>query len=545
MSGVSDVDAAGAQREILEHVASGAIQLALAAARRSMEAFPDHPLIAVTAARAYHLAGDHEATAAVARRALALGYKGWRGPALLGNAELALGRPLQAARALLAAYRYQPDHVETACLLLQAGVTARGVDHCRELYAEIAARIADAAPRRIWARLLFDGGLYEPAAQSTAGYLDAPLQSVEEWARRSGAPFAWRGDAERVDVAALEPVGEPAVPPCRKTLVGSAPYAITIPDATILSQSSIVLTADGTALHDLARDPEYGRLVDFVFDQSVIARREDRVLIDRADRPVDELDAGVMLIGASSNAFGHWMPEYLGRLQALERHPDFPCLPVIVDAAMPASHVDYLRRMVSNPLVTLPAGGALRCNRLVVAPTTSRFLFSRFADDMVPEECMAPILPGTLRYVRQRMLAGGRSTSAPSRRLYVTRRSTSRRRLLNEVEIEPELMLRGFETIDPDGMSFDDQFAAFRDAAAIVAPNGSALLNLIFCDPAAKLLVLTQPNLYAMVGYYGPLRELGFNPLILRGDAPVRDNMHADFSIPLGRFRAALDALGV
>ena len=53
--------------------------------------------------------------------------------------------------------------------------------------------------------------------------------------------------------------------------------------------------------------------------------------------------------------------------------------------------------------------------------------------------------------------------------------------LLNVDEIEHELLLRGFETIHPEKMSFEEQVLAFNNAEVVLGEHGSALFNTIFC----------------------------------------------------------------
>ena len=90
---------------------------------------------------------------------------------------------------------------------------------------------------------------------------------------------------------------------------------------------------------------------------------------------------------------------------------------------------------------------------------------------------------------------------APSRtfgrKLYITRKDSAKRRLMNEDAVEQRLLARGFEILQLSDLHLADQMAAFRDAEVIVAPHGAGLTNLIYCDVArapARVIELAQGN---------------------------------------------------
>ena len=120
------------------------------------------------------------------------------------------------------------------------------------------------------------------------------------------------------------------------------------------------------------------------------------------------------------------------------------------------------------------------------------------------------------------------------------------RRLLNEEEIAADLLTLGFETIFIEEMSVDEQIDLFQQAQWIVAPNGSALLNLIFADTTTKLLVLSQPNLHNLGTFQGPMDALGYQSLFVCGDYVLaEDAKHSDYQVPVQRIRMALSSQGM
>lgn len=91
---------------------------------------------------------------------------------------------------------------------------------------------------------------------------------------------------------------------------------------------------------------------------------------------------------------------------------------------------------------------------------------------------------------------GAISTSVPPspkrlpRRIYIDRRKSRLRKLLNEDELVAGLSRLGFVAVQPETMSMADQVRLFRGADVVVAPHGAALTNLGFCRPGTQVIEL-------------------------------------------------------
>jgi hypothetical protein len=74
--------------------------------------------------------------------------------------------------------------------------------------------------------------------------------------------------------------------------------------------------------------------------------------------------------------------------------------------------------------------------------------------------------------------------------LYISRRDSTNRHLVNEAEVEAFCVQRGFIPVQLAGMPAADQVALFAGARRIVAPHGAGLANLLFCEPGTSVLEL-------------------------------------------------------
>jgi hypothetical protein len=79
-------------------------------------------------------------------------------------------------------------------------------------------------------------------------------------------------------------------------------------------------------------------------------------------------------------------------------------------------------------------------------------------------------------------------------KIYLSRRDSGRRQLVNEAELQAALTSRGFVMIQPDQLSVAEQAKLLGSARCAVAPHGAALTNLVFSPPGTLLVELFHPQ---------------------------------------------------
>lgn len=374
--------------------------------------------------------------------------------------------------------------------------------------------------------------------ESACEYEARDVLSVEEGASAGHARWFRLGAPEPIRLAAFTPDGRPAPD---QVIASNVPYVAEITDATLVSGSSLVRVGASTALSDVFADWGLARHVCHRGDSTLRAVRQGAVLVRRA-QPAAFLAEGINLSGTYSQHYGHWFAEYLPKLRHFIRQPRFEEVPIIVDAGMPASHYDFLSALVPNRLHILPRGSALRVGCLWVAPTVNFFPPALKPGHEVPAHRQPSWSAGALRFFSDRLRPG--QSGPGQRRVFLSRRNSSWRRLANEQEIVAALIPLGFETVFLEELGFAEQLSLFKEAGFIVAPNGSALNNLIFASPRVKVVVLSQHNYHNWGGWLGPFQDLGFNPVFITG-APRQSSArkHADYSIPTDEVEATVRRL--
>jgi len=463
--------------------------------------------------------GRLEATATIAVQATELFPSSWMFHFLAGVALKGTGREKEACIYLRQAVVINPNDRQTLRQLIEAIATSDGIELAASEYAAHCHQVG-----------------------IQVDVVVAPLSTVRDWAQKIGLSLLEAGEVEEIPFKAPHVWGGASATDTVFAL-SNKPYVAEIKDARIFSNSSLILTSDGTALSETGGHPDFGRFISFAYETVVLAQQPDKVLLNFSEFNTRKIEAGIFLSGLASSAFGHWLPEFLPKLQFLQQHPDFAGLPIIVDAGMPQSHFDHLRRLSGNPLILLQANESLLCRRLLVSPSPAFSPVETFPND-IPVHELPGLSPRAMRFLR-----AGESYEIKKprhRRIFLARKNMKWRRLLNEEEIAADLLELGFESIFIEEMSVSEQIDLFQQAQWIVAPNGSALLNLVFADSSTKLVVLTQPNLHNWGTFQGPMDALGYQSLCVCGDyALAEDQKHSDYHIPLQRIREALAYLGI
>jgi hypothetical protein len=455
----------------------------------------------------------------LATQAVALEPARWLSNFIAGVSLIKLGREREAIAYLREAIALSPNDFQTLKQLIRAISTSDGIEIAATEYSKHKIPIA-----------------------KRSDIVIATVSSVRDWAQKTGSPLLEVFNIEKIPFKAPNVWGMVSASEVKFTL-SNKPYVADITNARIFSNSSIILTADGTALCDIANHPKFGTYVSFVYDKVVVAKQSNKVLLNFNHYKTREIDAGICLSGLASAAFGHWLPEFLSKLQFLKKHPDFASLPIIVDEDMPQSHFDHLRRLVENPLILLPANESFLCKRLLVAPSPSFSPVELYPND-IPVHEISGISPRALRFIQNN---GHYDTKKPqNRRIFLARKNMKWRRLLNEDDIAEYLSKLGFEKIFIEEMTVSEQIELFQQARWIVAPHGSSLLNLIFANTNVKVLVLCAPNLFNWGTFQGPMEALGYDSTCVLGRYAVNRNYkHSDYSVSINDVRLALADMGM
>jgi capsular polysaccharide biosynthesis protein len=186
----------------------------------------------------------------------------------------------------------------------------------------------------------------------------------------------------------------------------------------------------------------------------------------------------LLLTSAYGGSFYHWLVDALPRIALTIRAG--VQLRGIDQVLLPAESGPYIEQALSR----FPE---LRARRVVVNDDTH----------VQCDELIAPSLPHPVGdcaewvpgFLRDTFLAG--EEPASSERLFLSRATAPRRRLLNEDAIWSEILCRaGFTRVALDTLPLAEQARLVSRAAFVVAPHGASLTHMAFARPGCQVVEL-------------------------------------------------------
>ena len=221
-----------------------------------------------------------------------------------------------------------------------------------------------------------------------------------------------------------------------------------------------------------------------------------------------------LLLGASaSDNYYHWMLDSLPRWKMLQQanHQQFD---YVLLQGRPSRFQDETLDWLG-----VPAAKRLRCSKNFVHQFERLVVATMPAPQWVIErwtcQWLRSLFPGQV---------------AGSKRIYLSRHS-SRRRLVNELELEAQLGRLGFTSVKAECLPVAQQAKLFSEAEFVVAPHGAGLTNMVFAPPGTRLLELFHPQ-HRNTCYSNLAATCGHHYQSLEGCPTNRaGNRHLEFSI--------------
>lgn len=225
----------------------------------------------------------------------------------------------------------------------------------------------------------------------------------------------------------------------------------------ITGRDFVPVRSDGSVLLDQA-----------VHTPSIYVKKKRAVVGDEVQTgTVRRIDEPCFLLGGHANLY-HWLVDQLPRFLMAREYAKG--LPLIVNGPMAPFQMESLVMLgVTNRLIHVTEDESVLC-RSVLFPYL-------LAQTTVPH----PMIPKLIRDAFKPKHGKGR-------RIYLSRRDATSRRLVNEAELSALLQRYGFETHVTGEMSLADQIALFSEADAVIAAHGAGMANMLFCPPGATVL---------------------------------------------------------
>lgn len=241
------------------------------------------------------------------------------------------------------------------------------------------------------------------------------------------------------------------------------------------------------------------------------------------------LDAGLMLFGLQSKNYGHWLLEFAPRMLSFNNAACPSSFPICIDDHMPETHRQIVELLDTRarPILSLPAK-ATRFRELGMAPVPIFFPFDSRPGVRVYDAIWPADVLGEVRdLVLKQLTARGVDLRPRGRRIMLSRKGFTQRKLLNEADIIGILVRQGFEVVYPEMMSFAEQVQLYHTADTIVGSASSALTNCIFCNQNANVIALIhEDRSFNFRGYTSMIESSGAKLCFIRGTTILGHKTH-------------------
>lgn len=129
------------------------------------------------------------------------------------------------------------------------------------------------------------------------------------------------------------------------------------------------------------------------------------------------------------------------------------------------------------------------------------------------------------------------------RRVFISRGSANRRRLLDEATLHPGLEARGFEIVCLEALDFAAQIRLMAETAVLLAPHGAGLTNMMFCPEGAQIGEIADPA-YPNPNFYALACAMGHGYRLIPAEGSGSGGrLERDLAVTPDAVLAAADAL--
>jgi len=114
----------------------------------------------------------------------------------------------------------------------------------------------------------------------------------------------------------------------------------------------------------------------------------------------------------------------------------------------------------------------------------------------------------------------------------------------NEQQLGEKLVGQGFSAIQPECLTFAEQYYLFANAEVIVGATGAGLANLVFCSKSTRVIICISTHPEHSYGYWQNMAAASgnkvnyvFGPTV----GPAAQGVHADFRVDVDAVVRALE----
>jgi tetratricopeptide (TPR) repeat protein len=248
-------------------------------------------------------------------------------------------------------------------------------------------------------------------------------------------------------------------------------FLAAIDDALVFRSNGAVVEPNGLYIFDKVVAASWESCAG---ESHTLCEYHDRLLVQLPNSGVPAMREALLLGGGDN--FSHWINDWSSKAQTIVEHTALAHLPIVVTAPLPGFARRLLERLgVETDRIVHQVDPIARYGRLWLPSMTHAF---------------PTVAPSHIGWLRQ--MLGIPKLPRGRRRLFLSRRKASYRRILNMDALTPLLQRYGIEEVIPDELSLDAQIELFASAEFCLAPLGGGSAAILLCPDTCKILDLTH-----------------------------------------------------
>tara|TARA_Y100000588_G_C14270132_1_gene931956 strand:+ start:273 stop:1343 length:1071 start_codon:yes stop_codon:yes gene_type:complete len=239
------------------------------------------------------------------------------------------------------------------------------------------------------------------------------------------------------------------------------------------------------------------------------------------------------------DCYGHWIGEFLGRLHLMTIHNiTYDWLYVPYDKPYIKETLTLLG--IDHNKIIQPFGeyAHIEAEELIIPSLTARMLPT---DQYVFHPCVMYCPLWNINWLRTTFLPiahNNKSQQNFSKKVFISRHDATQRKMLNEELVFSYFEKKGFKRYNLSQLSFIEQVQLFHQAEYIIAAHGSALTNIIFCQPNTCIIEIFQ-NQYDST-FWQLSESLNLNHHCIETQEPTHDSIKSNTIVSLKKIKIYL-----
>lgn len=244
-----------------------------------------------------------------------------------------------------------------------------------------------------------------------------------------------------------------------------------------------------------------------------------------------KIQSAATFLDAGSRNYAHWLTEVLPRVLLFIKNKEYESIPLLIDSGLHENIMSSLKCAVDLEKTCYLVDNEVEvlADKLYVTNAASYVPFEP-RPDSVKCGSHGVFNKHAIDMMRKTFIPAKAAKGKKSRRIFI-KRGQNIRAIKNEDKIIGALKTIGFEIIEPEKLSFQDQVKTFSNADVIVGASGAALANLIFSPAEAKNIILAAANPLLKYGYWQNLVQTFGGQISYILGHPESSNIHSAFTI--------------